>query len=72
MNPLTEAKQILAANNAKDESARNFMTAQQRDALAEDFAAKNEYLAAAHFATNVEKSKEYGRMFLEKLKTRRT
>ncbi len=46
---LTEAKQILAAKNSVDKPARDFMTAAQRDALADDFASRKQFLSASHF-----------------------
>lgn len=64
---LIEAKKILSGNRT-DQAARNFMTPEQRNALAADFAAKKQFLSASHFATDAEQTKEFERMFWDSLK----
>lgn len=65
-NLLNEAKQIIS-NNRSDKAAKDFMTNAQRDALADDFAAKKQFLSASHFASDAEKRKEFERLFWENI-----
>jgi hypothetical protein len=64
---LNEAKQIMGGNRS-DKAAKDFMTNEQRDALAADFASKKQFLSASHFASNAEKRKEFERLFWENIK----
>jgi hypothetical protein len=66
-NPLAEAKLILA-NNKLDQAARSFMSTEQREALAEDYAANNQLLSASHFTPDEEKRKEFERLFWEDIR----
>ena len=66
-NLLTEAK-IIFANNKTDKPARDFMTTEQRGALADDYAARKQFLSASHFTSDVEKGKEFERLFWESIK----
>jgi hypothetical protein len=59
---LNEAKQIIGSNRT-DKAAKDFMTTAQRDALAADFASKQQFLSASHFASDAEKRKEFERLF---------
>ncbi len=64
---LTEAKLLLASNRT-DKAARDFMSASQRDALAEDYANRKQFLSASHFHSNSEQRKEFERLFWENIK----
>ncbi|MDQ3712207.1 MAG: hypothetical protein M3388_08325 [Acidobacteriota bacterium] len=64
---LTEAKLIIA-NNKSEKAARDFMTTEQRNALAEDYAANNQFLSASHFTPDAENRKEFERLFWEDVK----
>ena len=64
---LNEAKQILGSNRS-DKAAKDFMTTAQRDALADDFASKQQFLSASHFASDAERRKEFERLFWENIK----
>jgi hypothetical protein len=66
-NFLTEAKAILSSNRS-DKAARDFMTNDQRTALAEDYAGKKQFLSASHFTPDADKQKEFERLFRESLK----
>jgi hypothetical protein len=66
-NSLTEAQAVLAANRS-DKAAREFMTAEQRTALAEDCAARKQFLSASHFTPDTDARKEFERLFWESIK----
>ncbi len=66
-NFLTEAQQILASNKS-NQAAKDFMTTEQRNALAEDFATKKQFLSASHFHSDAEKRKDFEELFWEKMK----
>ncbi len=51
---LTEAKEIFA-NHKSDKAARDSMSSGQRDALADDYAADNQFLSASHFHSDAER-----------------
>lgn len=63
-NHLTEARTILATNKS-DQAARESMTFDQRNAISEDYAGRKQFLSAAHFAPDKEKSAEFARLFWE-------
>jgi len=64
---LTEARDIIA-NNKTEKAARDFMTTEQRDAMTDDYAAKNQFLSASHYTPDPEKRKELERLFWEDLR----
>ncbi len=64
---LAQAKEILGSNKT-DQAARSFMTNEQRDVLAEDYASRKEFLSASHFTPDAEKRKEFERLFWESMK----
>ena len=66
-NLLTEAKLILSGNKS-EKAARDFMTTEQRDAMAEDYAERKQFLTASHFTPDAEKRKEFERIFWESMK----
>jgi len=67
MNDLvTQAKLIIGSNKTK-QAARDFMTTEQREALAEDFASRKEFLSASHFTPDAEKTREFERLFWENI-----
>ncbi len=66
-NLLKEAREIIS-NNKTDKAARSFMTDEQREALAEDYAANNQFLSASHFTPDTEKRREFERLFWEDIK----
>ena len=63
---LAEAKEIFA-NNKSDKAAKDFMSSRQRDALADDYAADNQFLSASHFHSDAESRKEFERLFRENI-----
>ncbi len=68
MNDLvTQAKDIIGSNKT-EKAARDFMTTGQRDALAEDYASRKQFLSASHFHSDAEKRAEFGRLFWEHIK----
>ncbi len=69
-NLLTEAK-ILLAGNRTDKAARDFMTAPQRDALAEDYASRKQFLSASHFHSDAEKRTEFEQLFWENIRLKK-
>ena len=64
---LKQAKEILAANKT-DKAASSFMTNEQRDVLAEDYASRKQFLSASHFTPDAEKRKEFERLFWENIR----
>ena len=66
-NLLTEAKLILASNKS-DKAARDFMTGEQREALAEDYASRKQFLSASHFTSDAAKRNEFERLFRENIR----
>ena len=55
MNDLvTQAKDIIG-NNKTEKAARDSMSSGQRDALADDYAADNQFLSASHFHSDAER-----------------
>lgn len=66
-NFLTEAKHILASNKTV-QAAKDFMTTEQRDALADDYAARKQFLSASHFHSDAGKRKDFEELFWEKMK----
>ena len=65
-NLLTEAKLILASNKS-DKAARDFMITDQRNAMAEGYAAKKQFLSASHFHSDADRTQEFKRMFWENI-----
>lgn len=63
---LTEAKHLLASNRT-EKAARDFMTTEQRDALAENFASRKQFLSASHFTACADKRKEFEQIFWENI-----
>ena len=45
----------------------DFMTKEQREALANDYASRKQFLSASHFAPDAKKRKEYERLFWENI-----
>jgi hypothetical protein len=66
---LKQAKEILAANKT-DKAASSFMTNEQREVLAEDFASRKQFLSASHFTPDAEKRKEFERLFWENIRSK--
>lgn len=64
---LNQAKEILVSNRA-EKAARDFMTVEQREALADDYASRKQFLSAAHFTSDAEKRKEFEEQFQEYMK----
>jgi ABC-type transporter MlaC component len=64
---LTEAKQIID-HNRSDEPARDLLTAEQRELVTADYASRNEFLSASHFALTAEQRQELERLFWEHIK----
>lgn len=61
---LTEAK-LVAASNRTEKVSRDLMTTGQRDAMAEDYASRKQFLSASHYTPDAEKRKEFERLFWE-------
>lgn len=68
MNDLIKQARDIIGSNKTEKAARDFMSNDQRDALAEDFASRKQFLSASHFHSNVEKRKEFERIFWENMK----
>jgi len=66
-NLLTEAKLIIT-NNKTGQAARDFMTTDQRNALAEDYASRKHFLSASHFHSDANRRKEFEELFWENMK----
>lgn len=64
---LKEAREIIS-NNKTDKASRDFMTTEQRNALAEDYAAKSQFQTAAHFSPDNEKRVKFEQLFQEYMK----
>ncbi len=65
-NLVTEARHILASNKTV-QASKDFMSTEQRDALAEDFASKKQFLSASHFHSDAEKRKDFEELFWKKM-----
>ena len=63
---LKQAKEILMTKETVRD-AIDFMTKEQREALANDFASRKQFLSASYFAPNAKKRKEYERLFWENI-----
>ena len=63
-NFLTEARQIQAANKTV-QASKDFMTTEQRTAIAEDYASQKHFQSAAHFTPDADKRIEFERLFQE-------
>ena len=57
----------MLADNRTDKAARDFMSASQRDALADDYASRKQFLSASHFHSDAKKSAEFKKSFWENL-----
>ncbi len=67
MNNLVREAQAILASNRTDKAARDFMSTEQRDAFAEDFASRKQFLSASHFHSDADKRKEFERLFRENI-----
>jgi hypothetical protein len=63
-NLLNEAKLIIATNRT-EKAHRDFMTTEQRTAIAEDYASQKHFLSAAHFTPDADKRIEFEELFQE-------
>ncbi len=68
MNELLCEAKLLLANNRTVKAAKDLMTKEQRDALADDYASGKQFLSASHFHSNTEQRKEFERLFWENIK----
>lgn len=63
MNNLLNEAKLIIANNKTEKAARDFMTNEQRTAIAEDYANQKHFLSAAHFTPDADQRIEFERLF---------
>ncbi len=68
MNDLVTQAKAIIGNNKTEKASRDFMTSGQRDALADDYAGRKQFLSASHFHSDADKRKEFERLFWENIK----